>query len=85
MCDVFDLSGILAPPQSLKRYYQDCWNIYNRVQSINSNVSTIRFTGNLSQTYYIYTSLVEQNQFTVGRMLHIQRYPNSNWAEVSKD
>jgi hypothetical protein len=85
MCDIFDLSGILAPPQSLKVYYQDCWNTFNRIQGINSNVSTIRYAGNKSETYYIYVSLLEQNKYTVGRMLHIQRYPNSNWAAVSKD
>lgn len=85
MCDIFDLSGILAPPQSLKVYYRDCWNTFSRIQSVNSNVSTIRHTGNTSETYYIYESLLEQNKYTIGRMLHIQRYPNSNWREVSKD
>jgi hypothetical protein len=81
----FDLSGILAPPQSLKLYYQDCWNIFNTVQSINSNVSTLRAAGDTTQTYYIYLTIDQQNRFTVGRMLHIQRYPDSNWAIVSKD
>ena len=85
MSQTFDLSGILAPPQSLKRYYQDCWNVFNNVQIINSNISTLRAAGDTAQTYYIYTNIHEQNQFTVGRMLHIQRYPNSNWQEVSKD
>lgn len=85
MCDIFDLSGILAPAQSLKLYYQTCWNTFNRIQEVNSNVSTARSAGDKSQIYYTYESLVEQNKYTVGRMLHIQRYPNSNWREVSKD
>ena len=37
MSGTFDLSGFLAVPSSVKLLYQQNWNIYNRVQAINSN------------------------------------------------
>ena len=81
----FDLSGWLAVPQSLKIMYQTAWNDFERIQAYNWNVSTIRSQGYRTQTYYIYTGFDEQNSFTRGRFLHVQRYPTSNWLPVSKD
>jgi hypothetical protein len=81
----FDLSGFLAVPSSLKIRYQNDWNIYNRIQTINSNVSTIRSAGDKTLLYYTYTSCDEQVSFQRGQYLHVQRYPNSNWNAVSKD
>ena len=81
----FDLSGFLAVPSSLKIDYQNYWNIYNRVQTYNSNVSTIRSTGDKTPSYYMYLNYDEVTGFRIGQFLHFQRYPNSNWSEVSKD
>ena len=82
---VFDLSGFLAVPSSLKIDYQNYWAIYNRVQTYNSNVSTIRSTGDKTILYYTYPNYDEATGFRIGQFLHLQRYPNSNWSEVSKD
>ena len=81
----FDLSGFLAVPSSIKIEYQQYWNTYNRIQTLNSNVSTIRGAGDKSQTYYSFADYDEFNGFVQGHYLHVQRYPNSNWATVSKD
>ena len=81
----FDLSGWLAVPQSTKIIYQNAWNTFERVQNINWTVSTIRSAGDTSQTYYTYVDIAEMNAFLVGRYLHVQRYPASNWLPVSKD
>lgn len=81
----FDLSGWLAVPQSTKILYQNAWNTFERIQGYNWTVSTIRSSGDTSQTYYIYLSNDEMNTFTIGRFLHVQRYPTSNWLPVSKD
>lgn len=81
----FDLSGFLAVPSSLKILYQSYWTTFEIVQAYNLNVSTLRSAGNLTQNYYIYQSYAEQNAFTNGRLLHIKRYPNSNWNPVPKD
>jgi hypothetical protein len=81
----FDLSGILAVPQSLKVLYQSAWNDFERIQAYNWNISTMRSGGDKEQIYYVYYGSEEMNSFTIGRFLHIQRYPASNWTPVSKD
>ena len=81
----FDLSGFLAVPSSLKLKYQDDWNTYNRIQLVNSNISTLRALGDKTQIYYTYSSYDELISFQQGQYLHVQRYPNSNWSAVSKD
>jgi hypothetical protein len=81
----FDLSGFLAVPSSLKLKYQDDWNTYNRIQLVNSNISTLRAIGDKTQIYYTYSSCDELISFQQGQYLHVQRYPNSNWSAVSKD
>ena len=80
----FDLSG-LAVPQSIKMIYQTGWNDFERIQGYNWNISTMRNKGDKTQTYYTYTDIAEMNSFTIGRFLHVQRFPNSNWLPVSKD
>ena len=81
----FDLSGWLAVPQSTKVLYQTAWNDFERIQAYNWTVSTTRSQGDKSKTYYVYPEISEMNSFTVGRFLHVQRYPASNWLPVSKD
>jgi len=81
----FDLSGFLAVPNSLKIMYQQNWNIYNRVQTYNANISTLRAAGDLTQDYYTYVTYEELNGFTIGQFLHLQRYPNSNWDSIPKN
>jgi hypothetical protein len=81
----FDLSGWRAVPQSTKIIYQTAWNDFERIQAYNWNISTLRSGGDKDQTYYIYLTIGEMNSFLVGRFLHVQRYPASNWLPVSKD
>ena len=78
----FDLSGLrgLTPVQF--RLYKDAWNTYNRVQSYNSNISTLRSGGAKFLNYYQFVDMVEKNQYTRGQQLHVQVYPLSNWASV---
>ena len=81
----YDLSGIRGLPVSIKNTYQTYWNTFEAIQATNINISTLRSGGDRTQYYYIFSGNEEQVAYTIGRMLHIQRYPNSNWAEVSKD
>jgi hypothetical protein len=81
----FDLSGLLAVPQSTRIIYQTAWNDFERIQAYNWGVSTARAQGDREQVYYIYYSNDELNSFTVGRFLHVQRYPGSNWLPVPKN
>lgn len=82
---MFDLSGFLSIPQSLKISYQKYWADFERIQAYNWAVSTSRGQGDKSQRYYIYLETQEQTSFIQGNLLHVQRYPMSNWAPVSKD
>ena len=81
----FDLSGFLAVPFSLKILYQSYWSTFDNVQAYNINISTMRNAGQVDQTYYVYQTYEEQNAYTIGRMLHIGRYPTSNWLPVPQD
>jgi hypothetical protein len=81
----FDLSGFLAVPSSLKMIYQSYWGTFELVESYNFNVSTLRSAGDKTQNYHMFDGNEEQVAYINGRMLHIQRYPNSNWTPVPKD
>lgn len=79
----FDLSGFKYMGQVQRQQYLYAWDTFNRIQTYNSNVSTLRATGSYPMlSYYQYTSMVEKNTFTTGQFLHQQRYPNSNWNPV---
>ena len=80
-----DISGFKFLTFSQKTEYQRAWQIFNNVQTFNSNVSTLRFGGDLMLTYYQFISGEEKTKFLQGRFLHIQSYPNSNWDFVQQD
>ena len=82
---MFDLSGFLCIPNSVRVKYNDYWNTYNRIQLSNLEVSTIRNTGDKSLSYYQFVSYLERDSFINGQILHIRRYPDSNWAPVPED
>jgi hypothetical protein len=81
----YDLSGMLGLSSAQQLQYRTYWNIFEMIQATNYNISTARSAGDRSQAYYSFVSYAEQNDFTIGRFLHVQRYPNSNWALVPKD
>jgi hypothetical protein len=85
---MFDVSGYLGLPISVKQRYATQWNTYNRIQIANSNVSTLRGVGDgraSGLSYYQFQSYFERNEFLNGQFLHQKRYPNSNWAPVQED
>jgi hypothetical protein len=67
-------------------YNRSSWTTFNRIQSYNSNVSTLRHDG-ANLLYYTYTDFSERNKFTKGQFLHFTVYPElSNfWNPVNKD
>ena len=78
----FDLSGFKGMSPIQFRIYKDAWNVFNRVQEYNSNISTLRFAGNKTLNYYQYVDNKERAQFATGQLLHTQVYPLSNWTAV---
>ena len=82
----FDLSGFIGLNDSQKLQYKTAWSTFDRIQNINSNVSTLRVLENSSNlSYYIFTSYDQKNLFRIGQFLHQQRYPNSNWNVVAQN
>ena len=81
----FDLSGFTPLIASQLFQYRFDWNNFERIQTFNSNVSTLRDAGNTTLRYYNYLTNAEQNSFTKGQLLHTLRYPTSNWNSVEKN
>ena len=81
----FDVSGFATLSIGTLLQYQTWWGTFERIQEYDTNVSTLRQAGNTSLTYYTYMTLTERNEYTNGRMLHIFRYPDSNWNPVEKN
>lgn len=81
----FDASGFYCLAQGVLRDYRDWWDTFERIQAYNSNVSTSKAAGATGLTYYKYIDYTEQTAFQNGRMLHIRRYPDSNWDPVEKN
>jgi hypothetical protein len=80
-----DLSGFKFLNFAQKQEYQRAFQLFNTIQSYNSNVSTLRSGGNLTLTYFQFISGEEKTKFLQGRFLHIQSYPNSNWDFVQQN
>jgi hypothetical protein len=80
-----DLSGFKFLNFAQKTEYQRAFQLFNTIQSYNSNVSTLRSGGDLGVTYYQFISGEEKTKFLQGRFLHIQAFPNSNWPFVEQN
>lgn len=79
----FDLSGFKYMGSVQRQQYLNAWDTFNRVQTYNSNVSTLRATGSYpTLMYYQFTGGLEKSIYTTGQFLHQQRYPQSNWNSV---
>jgi hypothetical protein len=67
---------------------QTNYTFFDEVQAYNTRVSTLRSTSPAlagSYSYYVFSSYAQINSFNVGRMLHIQLYPDSNWNVVQQN
>jgi hypothetical protein len=85
MSSYCDLSGFKFLNFAQKTEYQRAFQLFDTIQNFNSNVSTLRFQGNLNLTYFQFISGEEKTKFLQGRFLHIQAYPNSNWPFVEQN
>lgn len=79
-----DLSGFLFLTSSQLLKYKQAWNTFNTIQTINSNVSTLRSSGS-SLTYYQFSNNTEMTNFKQGQFLHTQSYPSMNWNTVEEN
>jgi hypothetical protein len=81
----FDASGFLVLTQGQNQKYTYYWDTFETIQNCNILVSTQRAQGNVTNRYYTYRSFQEKEAYLMGRILHIKRYPNSNFAEVQQN
>jgi hypothetical protein len=84
----------IPPPipvaKSVSRNLQDRTNydFFEKVQTYNIEISTFRNMNPAtaaSYSYWVFTGYSQINSFNIGRMLHIQAYPNSNWDVVQQN
>jgi len=80
-----DLSGFLFLSQSQLKYYRTSVQTFNRVQSYNSNISTLRSRGNLTASYYQFLTSEEKNNYTKGLFLLTQSYGSGNIQVVQQN
>jgi hypothetical protein len=52
------------------------WGTFERIENYNDIIYQRFSVGDRSQTYYQYKDQAERNDYRVGQILHINRYPN---------
>lgn len=80
----FDANGFLGLPQGVRIKYETWWNTFEKIFAYDVNVSTLRGRDKTPLTYWTYTTFQEKTDYTNGRLLHMKRYPDSNW-NVNRD
>ena len=80
-----DLSGFVFLSQSQLSSYKTNVQTFNRIQTYNSNISTLRSQGDLTRSYYQFISSQEKNQFTQGLFLLTQSYGSGNIVVVQEN
>lgn len=85
MSSYCDLSGFKFLTFAQKQEYSQAFQLFNTVQTYNSNVSTLRAGGQSNLTYYQFIFNEQKTKFLQGRFLHIQAFPNSNWDFVQQN
>jgi len=58
---------------------------FNRVETYNSNVSTLRGNGKMTMMYYEFVSYQEQTDYTLGNMILLQNNPGLVITRVQKN
>lgn len=71
-----DLSGFKFLYDSQYQKYKRSATFFQQVQAFNSNVSTLRFQGQTTLSYYQFPTSQQKEQYDRGRSLLIQSYPN---------
>jgi hypothetical protein len=66
------------------RKYSQATSIYLRVEAYNLNIFNLRKAGDLSKTYYVFTSSDEETQYKLGLFLLNQNNPSGNYRPIQK-
>ena len=65
--------------------YKTAVETYTKVESYNSNVSTLRGNGATSVTYYDFVTCLEQTKYTLGLFVLTQNNPTVTFTPVAKN
>jgi hypothetical protein len=71
----FDLSGVKFKSRSDILTMQRQWDTFERIENYNDIIYQRFEVGDRSQTYYQFRDQAEKNDYRVGMLLHINRYP----------
>ena len=82
-----DLSGFTQLDFSQGQTFKTAVNTFNRIQTFDSNVSTLKQIGAINQYYYNFKDYTEKNNYEQGRYLLKQSYPNVStlWTPVQRN
>jgi hypothetical protein len=67
-----EISSFKGITYSQLNNYRYAWNTFNRIEKINSNVSTLHGNSNFSLSYYTFIDQTEKNMYDTGLSLHVQ-------------
>lgn len=81
----FTLGQMTGLTYSQYAEYKSAVAVYNKVETYNSNVSTLRGTGITGITYYEFSTSQEQTMYSLGLMLLIQNNPGVTFTQVEKN
>jgi hypothetical protein len=71
----FDLSGVKYKSRIDILTMQRQWETFERVENYNDVIYQRFSVGDRSQTYYQFRDSTERNDYRIGQMLHMNRYP----------
>jgi hypothetical protein len=66
------LSSIKGVTYNLYNYQRESWDLWNLIESSNSNVSTARGQGDYTFGYYNFKTSEQRTKFDIGLSLHVQ-------------
>ncbi len=72
----FDLSGVKFKSRSDILTMQRQWETFERIENYNDIIYQRFSKGDRSQTYYQFRDLTEKNDYRIGQVLHVNRYPD---------
>lgn len=72
---LFDLSGVKCKSRSEILTMQRQWNTFEEIENYNDQIYNRFCQGLRDKPYYQFRDMTEKNDYRIGQMLHVNRYP----------
>lgn len=72
---LFDLSGVRCVSATQLLTMQRQWNAFEQIENYNDQIYNRFCQGLRDRPYYQYRDMAEKNDYRIGQMLHVNRYP----------